>query len=1309
MKQYMTFNQDMTLKRRLPKAAVCAVLIIAMLWGMVPNNLLTVKAAVAPTLTVSLGTLWKYSQSGDADSVAYSNGTTSSAAMTAAKSGNTIILKESSANKNYSWGYVPIVVSVNVPAKTTYQTTMHFNITGNPNKNSGKSTALSFVELFDLGSTDKSSSLTFNTNAKKEYEHSSSYTLTRDSRETNDFTGSGSVSVSFENTSSSEKTIYHYFGFFSGCSSATKYTHQVEAKCALSFGKLVESGAAPVINVKSSDMRYNVNNTKRDSYSKDNFVTEQALKEMNSTDWKNVMLLNGTTTVTDMVWKERLCMSGNTTNTISFSAKSEATVAKMSYVPFSVPITVPAYTERTYYLSFKIDYERNTKSGTGFFAELIEGGVPNSFNTSASANMTGNTKLRVYSDGGDAHSGSVTVPLTLSNDTDSAKTMYGDYVFFAGFRPVGLYYPDPVYNLTLENIGYASYDDAYYAAIDAPNCTYTHNKKITAGSDYNATVTANTGYTLPSTITVKCNGAAMSASQYTWNSGTGKLSIAAKNIRGGISVAVNAVPNKYAITYSGLTGATLSTKPTTHTYGTATTVGNPTKAGYTFAGWKVNGGATATKSLTLGATAYTANISLEATWTVNKYNATFSGTNVTKSTGFGTNTVTYNTAWTGKFTANTGCDLPQSITVTVGGTTLASSKYTYTRSGSTGTVTIAAANVTGAVTVTAGGALKKYDAALSGTNVTASSGFGTGTATYKTAWTGTLTAASGYVLPDSITVKVGGTTLSTSKYTYSKSTGKVTITAAYVTGNITIAAEGHKHSYTSTVTTPATCTTNGVRTYTCSCGHSYTGTITKTGHTYSNGWTEDETYHWHVCTKCGAAGTKSSHVWNDGVVTTEPTEWSTGVKTFTCTTCSATKTETVAMLDHTHNITDKEGEWSGSDDDEHWHECNDNCGEKVDPEPHTLKQTDHKDPTCTEKGYTKYTCEKCGHVITMDIEVMEHNFSNEWTYDDTRHYHVCTLCHTETSGTEEHRWDSGTVEKFPDCTNTGVMRYECIVCGANKTEFIHVEAEAHDWGDWKIVADPTMESKGEIQSVCRINPEHVKTDEIPPLTDKDFWILIDSADPSCTEEGYEVYECEYGQVTITIPATEHIPVTDKRVEATCTKTGLTEGSHCGVCSEVLIMQEVISALGHDWSNSEITTHPTCTDDGVKTFFCSRCAETKKDVVLANGHSRVIDEAVAATCTETGKTAGSHCSVCGKIIKAQESIPALGHSWNDGVITTAPTENTAGIRTYTCTVCGATKTEAIAPLGHTHDWSSSWSKDDTYHWHDCLNDCGEKKD
>ena len=125
----------------------------------------------------------------------------------------------------------------------------------------------------------------------------------------------------------------------------------------------------------------------------------------------------------------------------------------------------------------------------------------------------------------------------------------------------------------------------------------------------------------------------------------------------------------------------------------------------------------------------------------------------------------------------------------------------------------------------------------------------------------------------------------------------------------------------------------------------------------------------------------------------------------------------------------------------------------------------------------------------------------------------------------------------------------------------------------------------------------------------------------------------------------------------------------------------------DHKNTEIRNakDATCTKDGYTgDTYCKDCGKKigTGTAILAKGHTEVIDEAVAATCTAPGKTAGAHCSVCGTVIKAQEEIPAKGHRWNEGEITTAPTCENAGVKTYTCTVCNATKTEAIDATGHT---------------------------
>ena len=112
---------------------------------------------------------------------------------------------------------------------------------------------------------------------------------------------------------------------------------------------------------------------------------------------------------------------------------------------------------------------------------------------------------------------------------------------------------------------------------------------------------------------------------------------------------------------------------------------------------------------------------------------------------------------------------------------------------------------------------------------------------------------------------------------------------------------------------------------------------------------------------------------------------------------------------------------------------------------------------------------------------------------------------------------------------------------------------------------------------------------------------------------------------------------------------------------------------------------TCTEDGYTgDTVCAICGKeiTKGTVIPAKEHTEETIPGKAPTCTEPGKTEGKHCSVCNEVIVKQEEIPAKGHSWNDGVITTSPTCENAGVKTYTCTVCSATKTGAIDATGHT---------------------------
>ena len=264
-------------------------------------------------------------------------------------------------------------------------------------------------------------------------------------------------------------------------------------------------------------------------------------------------------------------------------------------------------------------------------------------------------------------------------------------------------------------------------------------------------------------------------------------------------------------------------------------------------------------------------------------------------------------------------------------------------------------------------------------------------------------------------------------------------------------ALGHIHTnhLTFIAEVPETCTADGVKAhYECECGKLFADDQAATEvtleslkiaahHTYGTDWESDnDDDHYHVCFVCSDKADVTPHSYDNGVITTPATETTEGVKTYTCSVCHHTKTETVPKLSHTHSLS---VDYS-KDETGHWHTCS-GCTEKVDFEAHTEDSgTVTVQPTETTEGIRVYSCTVCGYVIrTETVPALNsehtHSYGTAWKYDSTNHWHECSC--GEKSDISQHISNGGVITVPPTATTAGVRVYSCYICGyAFRTETI---------------------------------------------------------------------------------------------------------------------------------------------------------------------------------------------------------------------------------------------------------------------------------
>lgn len=451
------------------------------------------------------------------------------------------------------------------------------------------------------------------------------------------------------------------------------------------------------------------------------------------------------------------------------------------------------------------------------------------------------------------------------------------------------------------------------------------------------------------------------------------------------------------------------------------------------------------------------------------------------------------------------------------------------------------------------------------------------------------------------------------------------------------------------------------------------------------------------------------HTWDEGKVTKEATCSETGVKTYTCSRCGGTKTEEIPKTKH-------------------------------DYEEHVVKA-----PTCTEKGISYYVCKNCrlttsrrqtpatGHIHTEVRNQKDATYKEEGYTGDT----YCKDCGKKLeTGTvipklieTEHDYGEWVLDQAPTCKKYGARHRICKNCGDREVDVL--DKVDHTWE--LVSTTPATCTIGEIQHYkCSVCGETKDVTLSNPLGEHSWDNGKVTKEATCTEDGEKTYTCTVCNTTKTevIPATGHQHKEVKNAKkATCTEDGYTGDTYCKDCGTKLESGTVINKLGHTWDNGVITKEATETKEGVKTYTCKTCGETKTEsipvtshhwdqgtitkkatctengekthhctdegcdktyveTIPATGHQHTeLRNEKKATCTEEGYTGDTYCTDCGELIKKGSVTEKANHNWQLTKEEKATCEKD-GSKTYTCANCKETKTETIPATGHKFgDWQT----------------------
>lgn len=398
------------------------------------------------------------------------------------------------------------------------------------------------------------------------------------------------------------------------------------------------------------------------------------------------------------------------------------------------------------------------------------------------------------------------------------------------------------------------------------------------------------------------------------------------------------------------------------------------------------------------------------------------------------------------------------------------------------------------------------------------------------------------------------------------------------------------------------------------------------------------------------------HTWDEGKVTKEATCSETGVKTYTCTRCGGTKNEEIPKTKH-------------------------------DYEEHVETPA-----TCTSRGVSYYVCKNCGlttskkqtpatgHIHTEVRNKKDATYTDDGYTGDT----YCKDCGKKLeTGTmipklveKEHDYGEWVLDQAPTCKKYGVRHRICKNCGDREVDVL--DKVDHSWE--LVSTTPATCIIGEIQHYkCSVCGETKDVTLSNPLGEHSWDNGKVTKEATCTEDGEKTYTCTVCNTTKTkvIPATghQHKEVRNAK-KATCTEDGYTGDTYCTDCNTKLESGTVINKLGHTWDNGVITKEATETEEGVKTYTCKTCGETKTEKIPVTSHH--LDQGTItkkATCTENGEKT-YHCTDADCDKTYVETIPATGHKFDSWKTVKAQSIYIGAVQKRTCNACGKKETRIV---------------------------------